>query len=174
MSKRHLEFFGPDLSRGPNASSRMEVAAVEIATAIAQLRAPLSRSDSAIQDHADFIRGLADRIAPDWAAQVSSDVGEEDSNTIQTTIRVASGSYTLLDLWLADASGGGLTAVAPTSVTFDVGTVLDTPAANKRWLVVTPTTGIISVRVTYGGSRSWCWAISRHARVYYSSNLSFS
>nr|QDY92651.1 hypothetical protein fos2004AM_00020 [uncultured Planctomycetota bacterium] len=174
MNARHMEFFGPDLGRGPFSPHRIETAAVQIATALAQPCAPLTRNTTDFHGHADFIRELADRLAPDWAAQIATSVGDESANNIQTTIRAATGTYSLLDCWLSDSIGGGLTTTAPNSVTFNTGTVLQTVTANKRFLVITPTTGVVTVTVNYTGNNTWYWAISRHARVYYSSSLAFS
>ncbi len=174
MTGRHTEFFGPDLGRGPFSSQRIETSALQIATAIAQLRAPLARADDDLRAHVDFIRELADRLAPDWAAQIAIDVGDEVANEIHTTIRAPIGSYSLLDCWLADSVGGALTGTSPDAVTFHTGVVLETIVAAKRFLVVTPTTGVIDVSVGCAGSHTWRWAISRYARVYYSSTLSFT
>ncbi len=44
-----------------------------------------------LRAHADFIRELADRLAPDWAVQIATDVGPEVSNTIRTSIVAATG-----------------------------------------------------------------------------------
>lgn len=169
----HTEFFGPDLGRGPFAAHRIETAAVQIATLLAQLRAPLSRADADIESHADFIRALADRLAPDWAAQIVSDVGGESGNEIATTIRVALGTFSLLDVWLADSVGGGETSLAPDDVTFSGATILQTVTTRKRFLLVVPATGVATATVSYAGDRTWFWAISRHARIYYSSALNF-
>lgn len=169
-----LTLFGPDFARGPFAAHRIETAALQIATAIAQLRAPLKRDDAELNDHADFIRNLADRLAPDFAAQLISDVGPEVSNEIQTEIRTALGTYSLLHCWLADSVGGGETAVAPTSVTWLAGVVLQTITANRSFLVITPATGAPSVKVAYGGAHTWYWAASRLGRVYYSPQLKFT
>jgi len=174
MQGRHTEFFGPDLGRGPFAAHRIETAAVQIGTALAQLRAPLSRDDDTIKAHADFIRELADRLAPDWAAQICMDVGDESGNTVQTTVRATTGTYSLLECWLADTAGGGLTSTAPTSVTWNTGTVLQTITASKHFLVITPSSGVLSVSVNYSGTRNWYWAVSRQARVYYSTQLQFA
>lgn len=174
MNQRHTEFFGPDLGRGPFSPHRVDAAAIQIATALAQLRAPLTRSDSDLLNHGDFIRQLADRIAPDYAAYVKIDVGQEVSNSVQTTIRTELGTYSLLDLWLADSYGGGLTTLAPTTVTFNTGTILQTVVANKRYLIITSATGIVDVTVSYAGVRDWYWGVSRHGRIYYSARLEFS
>ena len=173
MSQGHTEFFGPDFGRGPFAPHRIETAAVQIATALAQLRAPLSRSDSDIEEHAEFIRGLADRLAPDWAAQVNIDVGTYYAATVSTSIAAVTGTFSLLECWLADASGGGLTGTTPSSVTWTGGAVLQTIVADKHFLVVTPHTGAVNVDVAYGGTHSWYWAVARQGRVYYSSRLYF-
>lgn len=174
MNGRHTEFFGPDLGRGPFSSQRIETSALQIAVALAQIRAPLTRSDDDLRAHADFIRELADRLAPDWAAQVTLSVGAEINNSVTTAIVVPTGAYSLLDCWLSDEPGGGITATAPTSITFNTGVVLETIVANKRFLVVTPTTGIIDVTITCAAARSWYWAVSRYARVYYSARLAFA
>jgi hypothetical protein len=174
MNQRHVEFFGPDLARGPFSPHRMDAAAIQIATALAQLRAPLTRADNDILDHGDFIRQLADRIAPDYAAYIKIDVGQEVSNSVQTTIRTELGTYSMLDLWLADNYGGGLTSLAPTTVTFNAGTVLQAVVANKHYRVITSATGIIDVTVSYAGVRDWYWGISRHGRGYYSARLDFN
>ena len=173
MNQRHTEFFGPDLARGPFPPNRMEIAAVQIATALAQLRAPLSRDDDEILAHADFIRALADRLAPDWAAQVNIDVGPESSNAIQTSIRAEIGTYSLLECWLADTVGGAVTATSPNSVVWNTGAVVQTITANKHYLVVVPDTGVADVTVNYSSAKSWYWAVCRHGRVYYSSKLYF-
>ena len=174
MSASHTEFFGPDWSRGPTGGGRIEIAALQIATGLAQLRAPLSRADGDLTSHADFIRQLADRLAPDWAVQIAMTVGDESANTVASSIRAPTGTYSVLDCWLSDSIGGGLTLTAPGAVSFGSGTILETIATNKRYLVITPSTGTIEVTVTYAGTKSWYWAVSRFARVYYSSQLSFT
>lgn len=175
MSNQQLQFFGPDFGRGPFTPHRLETAAVQIATALAQLRAPLARSDSDILAHADFIRQLADRLAPDYAAQVILDVGNESLDSVVTTIRTGLGTYSLLRCWLADSIGGGETAVSPTSVTWGAGAiVLQTVTANRHYLVLTPTTGVVTATVNYGGVRNWYWSVSRYARVFYSSQVKFT
>ncbi len=173
MAGAHTEFFGPDLGRGPFAAHRIETAAVQIAAALAQLRTPLKRNDEDIQDHAEFIRTLADILAPDWAAQIDIDVGIRDNLTIPTSIRTAIGSFSLLECWLADSSGGGLTSTAPGVVTWNTGVVLQTITANKHYLIITAHTGVADVSVTDAGPRTWYWAICRQGRVYYSSQLYF-
>jgi arylamine N-acetyltransferase len=172
--RRHVEWFGPDLARGPVLSGSPPVAAVQIATALAQLRVPLSRADSEIEDHAEFIRSLADKLFPDYAADIRMDVGDESANTIDTLIRVESSTYSLLHCWLADSKGGGETTTAPTGVTWKSGTIVQTVTANKQYVIVTPTTGVVSVSVAYSGDRTWYWAAARHGRVYYSSALDFN
>lgn len=173
QERRHVEWFGPDLARGPVLSGSPAVAAVQIATALAQLRVPLSRADSEIEDHAEFIRSLADKLFPDYAADIRLDVGDEKSDAIDTLIRVESSTCTLLHCWLADSSGGGESATAPTKVTWQTGTVLQTVTANKQYVILTPTTGVVSVSVEYAGDYSWYWAVARQGRVYYSSALDF-
>lgn len=168
------EFFGPDLGRGPFASQRIETAVIQIATALAQLRAPLARSDTDLQSHADFIRDLADRLAPDYAAQITFNVGSESSDNVQTSIRTALGTYSLLHCWLADSAGGGESGTAPASVTWNTGVVLQTITANKRYLILTPSTGVADVTVNYAGVKTWYWAVSRYGRAFYSSQVRFS
>lgn len=175
VPRRHVEHFGPDFSRGPFSSSDPEVAAVQIASAIAQLRAPVLRSDSEIQAHAEFVRDLADRLFPDHASQIRFDIGDESSDSILTYIHENSGGHALLHCWLADSAGGGETATAPDSVTWGGGAVvLETITANKRYLVLTPTAGVITATVSYTGAASWRIGVSRNGRVYYSTALTFS
>jgi hypothetical protein len=172
-NQRATEFFGPDLGRGPFASYRIETAALQIATALAQLRVPLLRDDEQIKAHAEFIRQLADCLAPDWAAQLSIDVGSLAGGTIPTSILAATGTFSLLDCWLADSTGGGLTTTTPSAVNWTSGTILQTITDRKRYLIITPSTGVATVNVTYGGVKNWYWGIYRQGRVYYSSQLSF-
>jgi hypothetical protein len=169
----HTEFFGPDLGRGPFAAHRTETAAIQIATALAQVRSPMLRDDADIQAHADFIRGLADRLAPDFAAAISFDVGEEISDKITTSIRTALGAPSLLQCWLADSIGGGESATAPDNIVWNEGVVLETVTALKRFLIVTPSTGVASPRVDYTGNHTWYWAVARYGRVYYSPSVNF-
>jgi len=171
--RRHAEFFGPDLARGPVLSGSPEVAAVQVATALAQLRTPLLRSDTELEAHAEFIRSLADKLFPDYAVDIRMDVGDEVSNTIDTQIRVEARTYTLLHCWLADSRGGGETGFAPDTVTWNTGTVLQTISDRKQYLILTPSTGVVSATVGYSGAGGWYWAAARHGRVYYSTRLEF-
>lgn len=172
MADRQLQFFGPELNRGPFTPHRLETAAVQIATALSQLRAPLGRSDTELLAHADFIRQMADRLAPDYAAQVIMDVGNEVLDSVTTVIRTGLGTYSLLRCWLSDSIGGGETSSPPTSVSWGGGAViLQTVTANRHYLILTPTTGVATAAVNYSGSRSWYWGVSRYARVFYSSQV---
>lgn len=174
MSQQHVEFFGPDLGRGPAAASRIDIAVLQIASAIAQLRAPLSRADADVLAHGEFIRQLADRLAPDTAGYLSIAVQPEEGDVIRTSFRTAYAGYSLFDLWLADDWGGGPTGTAPTTVSFAPGTVVETIVDKKRYLVLTSGTGVIEAAVTWGGTRSWFWAATRYGRVLYSDELRFS
>ena len=174
MIRRHMELFGPDLARGPFSSHRIETAALQIATALAQVRAPLTRTEDDVRQHADFIRQLADRLAPDYATDLQIDVGDESGNSVQTTLRTALNAYSLFDIWLADAVGGGVTTVPPAAVTFNIGTVLATTIANRRFAVITSEAGIIDVTVSYGTEKSWYWGVARTGRVQYSDRLRFT
>jgi hypothetical protein len=174
MQRRHVEHFGPDLARGPFSPHRIETAAVQIATALAQLRAPLSRADADILAHADFIRRLADRIAPDYATSITVDVGPESGNAIQAIVRTAIDDHSLLDVWLADEHGGGLTGTAPTAVTFTTGTVIETVVPNKHYRVLTTDAGMVVASVSFSGSDAWRLAVARHGCVAYSPVLSFA
>jgi len=174
MNHRHTEFFGPDLARGPFSSHRIETSALQIATALAQLRAPVARSDDALRAHAEFIRELADRLAPDWAVNLGLAVSPEVADTIRLTITAPVGTYSLLELWLADGPGGGPTSLAPASVSFGVGTVLETVQSGTHFRVLTSEAGVIDVSVTDPGTRAWYWAVTRLGRVYYSTRLAFT
>lgn len=168
---RHTEFFGPDFARGPFAGGRLDVTALQVATQLSQLRAPLLRSDTDIQAHADFIQDLAERLAPDQYSAVRISVGDELLDTIITSFLVAAPGYSLMDLWLADAPGGGLTTTTPTSVTWSAGVVLQEIVTRKQYRIITTGTGIATVTVTYSSPRVWYWACSRGSRVFYSSQL---
>lgn len=174
MSDRHVEFFGPDLGRGPFAAHRIETAALQIATALAQLRTPLTRSDADLLAHGDFIRTLADRLAPDYAAAVAVDVGTESVNQIACSLRTALSAHSLIECWLADTIGGGVSATAPDSITFHSGAVLRTILTNRHFLLITTDTGIVDLNVQYSGVKSWRWALARHGRVFYSTTLQFT
>jgi hypothetical protein len=171
--RRHIEFFGPDLARGPVLAGSPQTAAVQLATALAQLRAPLSRADDEIRAHADFIRELADRLFPDWAVSIAMDVEPLSGGAIPTTFRLANGVFNLLECWLADNASGGPTTAAPDSVTWNIGVVVHEFVANKHWLILTPDTAIAKATVNFAGSRDWYWAATRFGRVYYSSRLEF-
>jgi len=171
--RRHLEFFGPELGRGPALSGSVPTAAVQLATALAQLRAPLGRSEDELRAHADLIRELADRLFPDWAVSLEMDVEPLSGSTVPTTFRLASGTYNLLECWLADTPGGGLTSSAPDSVSWNIGTVVHEFVANKHWIIITPDTAIARATVSFVGSRDWYWAASRFGRVFYSSQIEF-
>lgn len=174
MNQRHTEFFGPDLGRGPFSSQRIETSALQIAAAIAQVRAPLTRVEADLLAHGDFIRQLADRLAPDYAAFLAAEVGNEVSNAIRTSLRTSLSTYSLLDCWLADAPGGGLTAYEPDSVTVNVGTLLETVVSKKRFLLITTQAGVADVTVSFNGIRSWYWGVSRYGRIYYTDRLYFT
>jgi hypothetical protein len=174
VNQRQTEFFGPDLGRGPFSSQRIETSALQIATALAQIRAPVTRSDDDLRAHADFIRELADHLCPDWAAALKIAVDAEQYDTIHSSIIAPTGEYSLLDVWLADSAGGGVTGTAPGAVTFNIGTIIQTITANKRYLILTSATGVVDVTVSYTAARSWYWAVTRYGRVYYSSRLYFA
>ena len=174
MNQRHTELFGPDLGRGPFSSQRIETSALQIATALAQIRAPVTRADADLLAHGDFIRQLADRLAPDYAAYLAATVSGEVSNAIQTSLRTSLSTYSLLDCWLADAKGGGLTAYEPDAVAVSVGTLLETVVAKKRFLVITTQAGVTDLTVTYNGYRTWYWGVSRYGRVFYTDRLYFT
>jgi len=101
------------------------------------------------------------------------DVGDEVSNEIQTSIRTAVGTYSLLHCWLADGPGGGETSAAPGDVVWNSGIVLETVSTKTRYWIITPATGVANVTVTCTIDRTWYWAVARYGRVYYSSSLNF-
>lgn len=172
-NRRHLEPFGPDLSRGPFSSNSAGVSAVQIATALAQLRAPVSRADDQILEHADFIRQLADKLFPDEAEAIRMSVSAEESEQITTSIIVNTGRATLLDCWLADYSNGGETDSPPDTVWWLNGTVIETVTDLVHYRVLVPTNGVATALVSVSGARTYRWAASRNGRVFYSSTLFF-
>lgn len=174
MDRRHVEFFGPDLARGPFASSNPETAAVQIATALAQLRFPLLRSDADITAHCDFIRQLADRLYPDAASFVTVDIGPENFNAITCQFRTAVSGRSVLRLWLADAVGGGVTTSPPNVVEFLTGTVLETIVDRGHYVVLSDSSGVISVSVASPATATWRWGVGRGMRAFFSGPLSFT
>jgi hypothetical protein len=80
----------------------------------------------------------------------------------------------VLDCWLADAAGGGLTTATPTNVTIETGVILETIVTKKRYLVIAPTNGVVTLTVNYTGAGTWYWGVSRYARAYYSTALHFT
>lgn len=169
-----LELFAPPLAKGPFTAHRLDTAAMQLAAALAQTRAPITRSDDDLRSHASFIRELADRLAPDFASAISSDVGTESANTITTSINTGIGQFSLLRIWLADTVGGAESGTPAASVTFPTGANLQTITLNKSYYVLTPSTGVLTVSVNYAAAKTWYWAIARYGRVYYSTALSFS
>ncbi|MBU0638567.1 MAG: hypothetical protein KKB50_06860 [Planctomycetes bacterium] len=176
MSSAHVEDFGPDLGRGPFAASSLEMAIIQIAAALAQLRSPLRADDGDIAGHADFVRTLADRLAPDWDAPATIDVGNIDGLLrIPTSIRTEIGTVSLLHCWVTDQYGDGAEATrAPDVVTWNVGTVLQEITTRRRYLILTNAAGIAQVTVQDGGMDNWRWAVARSGHVHYSSTLYFA
>lgn len=169
---RHTEFFGPDFARGPFGSSNLETAAISIATAIAQIRAPLTRDDTEISHHAQFIRDLADIIAPDTATYVSVSFSQELGSGTTATFRANSTRPVLLRLWLADEQGGGVSNASPSGAFWTSGFVIDpVNDDDKHWVVVTNPTGVATVLITAASETSWYWGVARGSRVFYSSEM---
>lgn len=168
---RHTEFFGPDFARGPFASSNLETAAIQIAAAIAQVRAPLTRDDTEISDHAQYIRDLADIIAPDTASFVSVSFAPDITGTV-ATFRANTSRSVLLRLWLADNFGGGVTNETPQTVFWDTGVVLEEVDSNKQYVVATNTVGVAQCLVlTNASETTWYWGVARGSRTFYSSAM---
>lgn len=168
---RHTEFFGPDFARGPFGSSNLDTAAIAIATAIAQVRAPLTRDDTEISNHAQFIRDLADIIAPDTATFVSVSFSFELDGGTTATFRANTTQPVMLRLWLADDYGGGVSNETPSGVFWTSGFVLDPVVTDKHWVIVTNSAGVASVFISASSDTSWYWGIARGSRVFYSSEM---
>ncbi|MCA9245179.1 MAG: hypothetical protein KDA32_14565 [Phycisphaerales bacterium] len=172
-NRRHTEFFGPDLGRGPFSSNNAAVASVQIATALAQLHTPLLRDTTEILDHASFIRSLADTLFPDQASAIRFNVGDEDSDAIEVTIYDDSRQYSLLHVWLADDTGKGETVTTPSEVTWPGGAILETITLRKRYFIISPNTGVVSVTIKYTGAHDYRLAVARNGRIYYSPLIRF-
>ena len=171
-SQRHTEFFGPDLARGPFSASALETAVVQIATALAQLRAPLARDDNTILAHADFIRTLADRLAPTVATAVHVDIS--DAAGLKTvTFRASTAARTLLRMWLADTNGGGQTNMGADSFTWLSGSVVDVVAPEKQYVFATDASGTAVVQIGEGGLARWYIGVARGSAVTYAGPLQF-
>ncbi len=172
-NRRHTEFFGPDLGRGPFSSNNVAVASVQIATALAQLHTPLSRDTGEILDHAAFIRALADTLFPDQASTIRFVVSDEVSDTIDVTIYDDSHQYSLLHVWVADDVGKGETVITPSEVTWPGGAILETVTVRKRYFVISPSAGVITVSIKYTGAHDYRLAVARNGRAYYSPLIRF-
>lgn len=173
MPQRHTEFFGADLARGPFAASNRGTAVLQLATALAQLRTPLARDDTALLDHAEFIRTLAERLAPAEATFIGVDTVLGDLGWT-TTFRANVPTRTLLRIWLADSLGGGPTTAPPDTLTWVTGGVLQTLTPRAHYDIVTDGNGIATARIDTLSSPDYFWAVARGARVFYEGPVSFS
>lgn len=172
MQGRHTEFFGPDFARGPFGSSNLQVTAMQIATAIAQLRAPVDRSADAITAHADYVRSLAERLVPEMATFVSTSI-TAGAFGLTTTFRANYPSRVLLRVWLADSEGGGETNNAPDYVDWVSGTVLEEVTPKKQYVITTDNAGVAAVTIDNAAAATWYWGVVRSAAVFYAGPLTF-
>jgi len=169
---RHTEFFGPDFARGPFGSSNLDVAAISIAAAIAQVRAPLTRDDTEISDHAQFVRDLADIIAPETATFISIDFTPVTGGGTIVTFRANTLNRVLLRAWLADDYGGGVSNATPDDVTWDTGVELQNiDSSDKHFLVVTNNVGVAQAFVSVSSETDWYWGVARGSRVFYTGQM---
>ncbi|MBN2445407.1 MAG: hypothetical protein JXO22_01680 [Phycisphaerae bacterium] len=172
MNDRHTEFFGADLARGPFSASYLETSIVQIATALAQLRTPVERDDNALLSHADFIRTLADRLAPDVSDYVSASTTDGPVGCI-TTFRANATTRTLLRVWLADSYGDGPSSTGADTVVWLSGLVVQEIDYNGHYVIMTDSTGIASVLLDHGSSASFYWGVARGSRVFFAGPVSF-
>jgi hypothetical protein len=172
-NRRHTEFFGPDLARGPFSASQLDTAIVQIATALAQLRAPLLRSDDEIRSHADFIREVADKLAPDAAQFVSVSVGAEVGDLVSVSVRMAISGRSLLRVWLADSIGGGESGTAAGFFVWNSGAPLQIVTANKQYVALTDSAGVLNFTIGHSGSKTWFLGVARQGRAFYSAPIVF-
>jgi hypothetical protein len=171
--QRHTEFFGPDLARGPFSSNSLETSVVQVATALAQLRAPLQHDDDTILAHADFIRQLADRLAPEIATAVRVDVTTGPLGLI-TTLRVTPPARTLLRAWVADDAGGGETTAGVAATMWLTGHALQEVTPRKHFVIVTDATGVATVQFQPSSGGVFFWGVARGGRVVYSAPLYYT
>jgi hypothetical protein len=168
---RHTEFFGPDFARGPFAGSNLDTASIQIAAAIAQVRAPLARDDSEISAHAQYIRDLADIIAPETATFVNvSSEPDAFSGTI-ITFRANTNSPVLMRFWLADVYGGGISNESPADVYWQDGNVLQSLDNDRQFIFTTNTSGIASLLIESVSSTYWYLGVARGSRVFYTGQI---
>lgn len=169
-----LEMLGPETGRGPFSSQDPVASAMQLATMIAQMRVPQSRLDADIQAHVDFIRDLADRLCPDFAVQLRFAVGAEVADTVYVSLIAPTGEYSLIDLWLSDAVGGGVTGTTAAAVTFNIGTVIETVVDKKHYRVLTSSIGVVGFTISYTSAKNWYIAATRQGRVWYSGQVHFA
>lgn len=165
MTDRHTEFFGPDLGRGPFASSNPSSSALQIATMLAQLRAPVQRDDQQILDHADYIRQVADTLYPDQATFVAVET-EDLSGLNVVTFRTNSSSRTLLRIWMTDSFGGPPRTFIPTTIVV-TGAVIAQDPARASWEIATNDVGVAQINVTLSQGEEVYWGVARGQRIFY-------
>ncbi len=166
--------YGPEIGRGPFTSTKTQTTSLQLAMILAQMRAPKSGDDADIEAHADFIRDLADRLCPDFECQLSIQVFPEAYDTVRVIITAPTGTYSLLDIWLADIVGGGITSTPVTGVTFALGTILQTVVSLKNYRVLTTAAGVVDMTIEYTAARNWYVGIMRRGRPWYSAQVHFA
>ena len=169
MQGRHTEFFGPDFARGPFASSNLETSALQIATAIAQLRTPLERSDEAITAHAEYIRTLAEALAPDAATSLKISTGDSPLGK-SVTFRANYATRTLLRVWVAGYGGGGPRSPLDTIIWLS-GVVIETIEEGAQYVIATDSGGTASMHISDGAAPLVYIGAARGARIFYSSAI---
>ena len=172
MNDRHTEFFGADLARGPFSASYLETSVVQIATALSQLRTPVARDDDALLDHADFIRSLADHLAPDVANYVSVSTADGPVGRV-STFRANATTRTLLRVWLADSYGGAPSDDGIDTILWLSGTVVEEIEYGTQYVIMTDSDGIASVMLDHGSSATFYWGVARGSRVFYAGPVNF-
>jgi len=123
---------------------------------------------------------LADAIA-DLVPKITVAVGSESANTIQVTAQVrdaqdnANPATFLLHAWLSAAAYGPEVTTAPNGgVTVGVGATLETVTANKRWRVLTNTTGAARFDLVDSGTPTFYLNVELDGKVYASLPITFS
>ncbi len=123
---------------------------------------------------------VSDEIA-DAMPKIDISVGAESSDTIAVTVQVQdiqgnnlAGNY-LIRAWLADSQYAAECVTGPNSGTsWTSGTVLETQTSDKRWLVITDSTGKAVIDISDTGTPTYYLNVEIDGKIYASSAITFS
>lgn len=109
-------------------------------------------------------------------------VGAESSNVIDVDIQVIDTKSTpnnvearrILEVFLSDSDGGGVTETAPDGVEVQSGTPFNVITADKHLRLMTTANGAATVRISETGAGTWYLGVRLQDRVVYSDAITFT